>query len=249
MPQVLVPAEPRKVRRLIDLVAILAFATVFARTAFQDVPQVFPGGAKIGEVLSQLSLGYVGAWFFHLLVIVLPRRSDQRLIFRTCDKLMRGAASTGFLFMIFVAGSEYEKFQMLYPDRGALRRACARVDPNAPARSGIKRDRMGIPRPLTWREYIEAELKSSARDLRDLQPFYPYLDAETIALLNEVNGHFLRVMFEGASELGPTGEKDFLKYEQYMYEYWEVCNRLTEHRIKHIAPLAQDNRSTTSSAT
>ena len=60
MPQVLVPAEPRKVRRLIDLVAILAFATVFARTAFQDVPQVFPGGAKIGEVLSQLSLGYVG---------------------------------------------------------------------------------------------------------------------------------------------------------------------------------------------
>ncbi len=237
MPPLPVFTEPRKVRRLIDVFAAVAVVTVVARTGLQDVPQLFPGGAKIGEVFSQLGIGYLGAWFFHLLVIVLPRRSDQRLIFRTCDRLIHLAASTGFLVMIFAVGNE--RFITNSPDRPALQRACKRIDPNGRARSGIKKDNLGRPRPITWMEFIEAELKSSKQSLRDIQPFYPYLDAETIALLNELSTHFLRIMFDGISEFGPVGEEDLSMYEEYMFEYWQLCNRVTEHRMKHIAPLAR----------
>lgn len=62
-------------RRVIDGAAAVSFVVIVARTALQDVPQILPGGAKIGEVLWQLSLAYFGAWMFHLLVIVIPRGS------------------------------------------------------------------------------------------------------------------------------------------------------------------------------
>lgn len=230
--------EPRRVRRLIDVVAVIAFATVVLRTSLQGIPQLFPGGARIGEVLSQLSVGYLGAWLFHLLVIVLPRRSDQRLIFRTCDRLIHVASGTGFLVMIFAVTEE--QFIPNTPDRDALRRACKKVNPNARARSGgVKMDRLGRPVPISWLEYVEQDLEQSGKALRDLQPFYPYLDAETIALLNEVSSHFLRILFDGTSKFGPIGHDDFSPYEKYMFEYWELCNRLTDHRMRHIAPLAR----------
>lgn len=229
--------EPRRVRRLFDVVAIIAVVTVGLRTSLQEEPQLFPGGARIGEVLSQLSVGYLGAWLFHLLVIVLPKRCDQRLIFRTCDSLINVASGTGFLTMIFaVAG---EQFIQNSPDRNALQRACKRVDPNAQARSGVKMDRLGRPTPISWLEYVEQDLEQSAKALRDLQPFYPYLEAETIALLNEVSRHFLRILFDGTSKFGLIDYKDFTPYEKYMFEYWELCNRVTEHRVRHIAPLAR----------
>ncbi|SDF34817.1 hypothetical protein SAMN05660485_03174 [Blastococcus fimeti] len=191
----------------------------------------------MGTILWELSLAYISAWVFNLLVVVLPKRSDKRDIYRIVEPLMHSAAAWSFLSMLFAVAEEHHIPGR--PDREALARACAKMNPNDEARSGVKKDRTGRPVPITWMEYGEQDMQRSAEALRDLQAFYPYLDAEAITLLDEVKNHFARIIFKDAEFLGRSGETNFSKYEKYFYDYWVLTNRLVQYKIERVAPLAR----------
>jgi len=48
--------------RVVNALAFVAGATVIIRTFLLDVPEVFPAGAELGEVIYQLGFAYLGAW-------------------------------------------------------------------------------------------------------------------------------------------------------------------------------------------
>lgn len=49
---------------------------------FANVPEVFPTGARISDLLYDLAIAYVGAFAFYLLNIRLPLRRDRRAMYR-----------------------------------------------------------------------------------------------------------------------------------------------------------------------
>lgn len=64
-------------KRLLDLLLIVALVTVATQRAMRNVPEIFPGGAAIGEILATLATGYTGAWLFNLIHLRLPKSRDM----------------------------------------------------------------------------------------------------------------------------------------------------------------------------
>src|SRR3989442_1721310 len=87
----------REIARQPVVTALFAVAVIFVivRTALLSVPEVFPGGARIGEVLFELSVAYIAAWFFNLLVVVLPRRRSRDLVLAEAGNVILRLASVG----------------------------------------------------------------------------------------------------------------------------------------------------------
>lgn len=65
------------------LVKILVVCVTFVVTikfVFVNVPEIFPLGSEIGDVVYDLSVGYIAAFIFYLIDIWIPRKNEMKLI-------------------------------------------------------------------------------------------------------------------------------------------------------------------------
>lgn len=234
MPELPATAETTTIRRLIDVGAVIAAIIVVARTALIDVPQVLPGGAKIGTVAWELSLAYLGAWIFNLLVIVLPRRSDRRLIYRRCDPLIAQYAGSGRAILIPMFAEAHEIPEPQQPDAAALHRVCDKTNPNdnAPLITGGGPGNWSY---ANWLGLLKYEMSRADARQKSLEPFFPYLEAEAVSLITDLSTHSLRSQVRMLSEHS-IENTDFLWLEDTLFGYWETCTRLDNYRINNILP-------------
>jgi hypothetical protein len=233
MPQLPAITGTEIIQRLINFVAAIAAIVVVGRTALLDVPQVFPGGAKIGTVAYDLGLAYLGAWIFNYLVIVLPRRSARQLIYRRCNPLIAKYAASAQAFLAPMFEKANETLEPHRPDAAALRRVCSSINPNDDAPRLIN----GMPGNwIHWLGLLDYEIRRADVPRRSLESFFPYLEAEGISLITDISEHKLtRVQI--LSDLGgKIGNTDFLWLEDDLFDYWEACTRLEVYRIKSIQP-------------
>ena len=82
-------------QRLVSLLLLAAVVVVAVRQAQLSVQEVFPGGAEIGEAVYELGIGYIAAWIFNLLVVILPRLHDRKLIMPGARKLLSRLCAPG----------------------------------------------------------------------------------------------------------------------------------------------------------
>ncbi len=79
-------------QRVVNGSAVVAAVVAGSRTALLSVPEPLPWMAELGEVFYDLSLAWVTAWAFQLLVIVLPaereRERFQALVAPRLDRLI-----------------------------------------------------------------------------------------------------------------------------------------------------------------
>jgi len=187
--------------RLINVVAALAAIVIGLRTILLDVPQVFPGGAKIGAVAYDLSLAYLGAWIFNYLVIVLPRQSDRRLIFRRCDPLIAQYATSARAALAPMFQEANENPEPQQPDAAALHRVCGKINPNDQAPL-IVGGSPGSPVYGNWISWLKFQMVRAEARRASLDPYFPYLDAEAVSLITDLADHFFRWQVQTLSEMG-----------------------------------------------
>lgn len=73
--------ERRMNRTLSTLLVLALMYAVAQHVLLIDKPQLFRGGAQLGELFYDLAIAYVGAFVFYLLNIRLPLRRDRRNIY------------------------------------------------------------------------------------------------------------------------------------------------------------------------
>lgn len=70
--------SPKRVLFFSLLAAIVAIFLV--EFVFHDVPELFSGGARLGNLVVNVSLSYVAAYFFYIVTFVVPRKIERQHI-------------------------------------------------------------------------------------------------------------------------------------------------------------------------
>ena len=91
--------ERRLNRALWALLIVGVVYAILQHVALANVPEVFPTGARWGDLFFDLAIAYVGAFLFYLLNIRLPLRRERRNVYQNLGPLFDRivSATTGLM--------------------------------------------------------------------------------------------------------------------------------------------------------
>ena len=91
--------ERRLNRALWALLIVGVVYAILQHVALANVPEVFPTGARWGDLFYDLAIAYVGAFLFYLLNIRLPLRRERRNVYQNLGPLFDRivSATTGLM--------------------------------------------------------------------------------------------------------------------------------------------------------
>jgi hypothetical protein len=80
--------ERRLTRWLWTLLAITLVYSVFQHVILAGVPERFPRGAQLGDLFYDLTIAYIGAFGFYMLIVRLPQLRDRRNVYMYVEVLL-----------------------------------------------------------------------------------------------------------------------------------------------------------------
>lgn len=210
----------------VGLLALISFLTIAVRTSLRSVPEIFPGGAVIGEVLYDLALAYLGAWIFNLLVVVMPRKRDQQRIYASCDKFIRRIYASADRSIPALYGHIGESAPPK-PDAYSLRRVLAAVNPSDEAPLILHFEGSGTIMPANWIQYFQHEITWIERAAARIDPLFIHFDSNLIELLNAVTSSQLASQIVSMPAHVPNQDLTWL--HSALMDHWTNCSRLKEY--------------------
>ncbi len=125
------PFERRLNRSLWALACVALSYCIAEHVLLANIPEVFPGGARLGSVLFHLANGYVEAFIFYLLVVRLPLRRDRRNIYKNLEPLIArvvGEATSLMGTLHQAAGFDSNRENTL----ANVQETCSKIGPETP---------------------------------------------------------------------------------------------------------------------
>jgi hypothetical protein len=214
---------------LVSYLAGTAAVAVTVRQSLLGVPQAFPGGAAIGEVVYDAGLATFAAWIFNLLVVAIPRVRDQELVLAQVSRHLQGisGAARSMLYKVREAKGEPSPELLTEPwTRDKIAAACAAVETRSHPPAMVVQEH-GRLRPATWTEALTSEARR-IRSFHDrVEPVYVYLPAGLVALLGQLASCNF-VLFVEVFASTPFVNKDLGVLADDLYEYGLLCDELAE---------------------
>lgn len=191
-------------QRLVSCLLLVAAACVAAHQSLLSVHQGFPGGAEIGEVVYDIGIAYIAAWIFNVLVVVLPRLHDRKLIMPGAGKLIKRMCAPG-LRAVTQLRLEPGEFQDL-TDTGQWGQFELKLRniQNADTSSVEVYGHEGF-QPLNWHEWAVDRSIRVANAYQSLVPFFPFFESELVQLINDVALSDFVTMYREVAEVPLTG--------------------------------------------
>ena len=220
---------------IVTALFVLAVLFVILRTVLLSIPQIFSGGAALGNVIYDLAVAYAAAWFFNLLVVILPRLRDR-------ERVMKGAGR--IIERLCLLGIQMPGLLVLNADQFA--------DLTDPRQVGVFKLRLqslhlaaesntdfydpskpGRFRRARWHEWIVDEAKRATTLCQSLTPYFPYLETELIQLVNEVTlSKFLDFAADLAKMRDPSG--DLAHLADPLAEFITACRKLRSYYYDEV---------------
>lgn len=235
--------EPERTRRLrraymfdptLDILVIVCIAGVIAQRSLRAVPEVFAGGAIAGEVLAALALSYTGAWFFNLLVIRLPKGRDKVAFAEVSGNLVAQYASTAVSILQQMANAHGMTPPPRQPDEEYLKELLAKVDPMGDAPLV---DFQG--RHSNWIQHTHNEIERAAGLHGRLVPFFPQMEASTVAAIAAVENTNLVQTIKLMVASPPMRNEDMSVFAEGYLQLWTACAKVGDCYLAEIAPLLE----------
>jgi len=226
--------------RILDILLISSIVTVASQRAFRSVPEVFPGGAAIGEVLATLATGFVGAWFFNLINIRLPKKREKQAVVGAVGVTIAQYASQARNILQDMALSLSMPPVPRKPDRRVLAEILGTINPNEASRT-LKA--IGPPTAyFTWIEYVGNSLRASRMLLDRITVAYPYLDADTVSAISAIDSTNLVRIVHNYPVFPQMGNTTLDALESIFWDHWVACSTLGDRYMVEIFPLIDERR-------
>ncbi|MCW2899266.1 MAG: hypothetical protein JWO67_1531 [Streptosporangiaceae bacterium] len=222
---------------LLDVLVLVCIAGIIAQRALRSVPELFPGGALIGDLLAALALSYTGAWFFNLLVIRLPKRRAKAAFVEVSGNLVARFSSTALGILQAMATEHGAPLPTRQPDPAYLHELMLTVNPMADAPMiGFDGQR------CNWIQYTAHEIERAAGVQQRLVPFFPQMEAETVAAIAAVENCTLFQTIKQLLAAGPMRNSDMTAFESIYLDLWTGCAKVGDRYLDEIAPLLESDR-------
>lgn len=169
----------------VSVLFLLALLCVILRTVLLSVPEIFTGGADLGNVIYDLAIGYAAAWFFNLLVVILPRVRDRERIMEGAGLIIRRLCVIGAQMPSLLGLNSGDFANLAEANQlGEFRRKIQ--DIRLMDESSLVIYTPDGLRPALWHEWVVDKAKGATNRCQSLIPYFPYFESELIQLVNKV---------------------------------------------------------------
>jgi hypothetical protein len=231
-------AGSKRFAKLLDLLALMAIAVLVLRTIFVDNHDFVPRWvARSGELVYELSLAFLGAWIFNLLVIVIPRRRDKWDIYTVTGARVAQIGASAQTIIASVS-SHLNIDAPIEPDREFVRRCFAKIDPNGPSKVLHPMPPYGH---APWLDYFYSEVSRMTEHVRSLEPVMTYYGADVISLIGKVQHSTFKLVVTRVREFGNMNNKSCEVFAESFADYWELCESLKYAYSKEVRPFQEES--------
>jgi hypothetical protein len=230
----------RRLNRLLWLLFWIALVyAVFQHVLLANVPERFPGGARIGIVCYDLSIAYCGAFLFYLLNIRVPLRRDRRNIYRHIGPqvgLIIGDAIELMRWLNLAAGIEPTSRANTWAN---IQETCRRATPNSPVPQTVAGVSATGTVPYTAAGTIVFRINRTRYGIKEVLSFSSYLASDLIDLLVaiETYSHFQSFgqMAQVVQQLGGgIGNENLSAWARQIFDYLQLVDDLDRYAQAHL---------------
>ncbi|MBI3224188.1 MAG: hypothetical protein HYZ39_03905 [Mycolicibacterium cosmeticum] len=212
--------------------------SVLQHVTLAAVPEVFPSGARWGDLIYDLAIAYVGAFAFYLLNIRLPLRRDRRAVYRHIGPSVGLLVTHAHQMMETLNRTA----QIEPPDRESswknVKELCSAIGPQTPvggpgggifvAESGglgshtvftvmvdrMRRTENGIEKILTQSNFLASDLIDLLEAMRTHTHFHSFAQS---------------AMFAEKLGSGTPGNKDLSIWANQIYNYLRLIDQIEQY--------------------
>lgn len=221
------------------LVCLVAITYAFVQhVMLADLPEIVPWGAEVGDLFYDVSIAYVGAFAFYVLVVVLPLQRDRRNYYQILDPLISR-----------VVGEAHQLIRSLNTVAGVGRNrpntqenveeTCQKLRPDALT------DELWVPSASGFQQATVMGLIGHhvirAREVnQEILTFASHLDSELISYLVAIEQYGYFRHFYGwnmAYQKGMFRGSDLSVLGRPLFDYLQVVDHLDQYRRRFLSTM------------
>lgn len=203
----------------------LAYILIYDFYLFQ-IEEKFVGGAKVGKILYQLCLAYIGSFIFFFFVIYLNEKKNKYLIEPYISLKISAIISNGKILIKVLTIESSISIENEFPTKNELSNICSRINPNNKVKGWYE---------TTWIGLCKQYRKDSENEMKSVFEKITFLDSKLIRLLSDIQTckYYNYYKFENGNN-DTTHHKNLNSDCDELYIYLEFIKELETYAEKNL---------------
>lgn len=226
-------------RALLFFFLIALIYAFLEHVVLANIPEVFPGGARTGEVFYELGIAYIVAYAFYLLSVALPLQRDRRNVYRNLRPLVDRVFGQAIILMRTVnLAANLEPYRE--NTQSNVEETCGAVGPRSrapilmqgPSGGGVQGTAMDV---------IRSNVLQTRQLIGELLNMATYLDSELIKHVSAIaNCKYFQLFDNVGAIYAYGGNTDMSPFATPIFDYLLLIDRLDEYRRSYLPPNQTD---------
>jgi len=215
----------KTLRKDIAVLFAISICTIFCiEFIFKNIPEIFNGAAKIGEIVDKMCLSYVSAFIFYFLVVHYKAQKDKVNLYGYVAGKVAIIISNARVVVHDMARAANLVLQNEYPNEQELSIICSNLNPHSDSPLLVN----GPGNRLTWMQYLVYNKAKSSEATRKIYLKMPFLDSELIKILAQIEDCLYFHIIDQWLNLG-FGNNDIAPLQNEISEYFKLIKELERY--------------------
>ena len=215
----------RSLRRDLLIIFLICVITIFLIDFWLiNIPELFKGGEKLGQIVYKLSFSYISAFVFYFLVVHLKNQKDKENLYSYISSNTLMIIRQAKALINETARSANIQLKATYPDSLELQSICKAINPNSNAPLILGR----LGNYANWMQYFDYYKRRSNEASNKVLSKVQFLDSALVHKLAEIEdcNHFKDItMFANIS----IQNTDLLAFAPSLAKYFELIIDLEKY--------------------
>ncbi len=195
-----------------------------------DIPELFSGGYKLGQIIYKLCMSYISAFIFYFLVVHIKQQKDKENLYLYVSKKVHIINSSASGLISAISKASKITLTEKYPSKEELDIICKSINPNtnAPLVLG-PRDNYA-----NWIQYFNYSKKRSNDATEKVFRKMPFLETELVNILSRIEDNDFFTVLPHFTYDRPIGNQDITVFKQCLFSYFELIKELEKYTDKKL---------------
>jgi hypothetical protein len=214
----------RSLRRDISIVFLISFSSILLINFWLiNIPELFKGGEKLGQIVYGLSFAYVSAFIFYFLVVHIKNQNDKENLYSYISEKTRTVIAQAKSLISESAKIAKIELKDSYPDESELKTICEAINiySNAPC---VTYDR-GIVY-LEWMQYFDLFRTRSNDATNKILSKLQFLDSELVYKVAKIEDCSFFVQISLYHSIPLNRDVNLTVFEYSLSQYFDLVKDL-----------------------
>lgn len=195
----------------------------------KDIPEIFRGGAKIGDIVYKLCLSYTSAFIFYFLVVHIKAQKDKANLYHYVAKKVDMVIGSATGLITELANAANITLAGQYPTDAELTTICNTINPKSNSPLLL----FNVNRHANWIEYFDNQKQRSNDATEKVFSKMPFLDTKLVDILARIEDcpHFMSIKY---LLVLPFNNQDLTNWKSTLAGYFALIEELDKYAKKKL---------------